>query len=83
MNPTIERSLKVSRIVVCFETVLFLIIGFFGYKVLGKFTPELFILRKPFDGKNPLSEKILNLLITIFYLLHSLGLAMLNPIIRN
>ena len=57
--PTLRRTVKVSRLAVLFECILFCLLGFCGYFVFGdKYTPELFILRAPYEGKNAVSEKI-------------------------
>ncbi len=83
MLPSFRRCIKVARTALIFECFLFLVIGFCGYLVLGKFTPDLLMVRAPYKGKNEISELILKILITFYFLLNSLGLAMFNPGIRE
>lgn len=56
--PTLRRTRKVAKITVFFECILFIFIGYFAYIVFGdNFTPKIFILRKPYEGKNYYVEK--------------------------
>ena len=57
--PTLRRTKKVAKLSVLYECILFVILGFCGYFVFGdKYTPSLFILRAPYEGKNWITEKI-------------------------
>ena len=46
-------------------------------------TPDLFIKRKPYDGKSKITEGIYMLLIFCFLCLNTLGLSMYNTSIRD
>ncbi len=82
--PSLRRTKKIAKISVLSEALLFIVIGFVGYSVLGdNFTTDVFVLRTPYPGKNWFSEKIFQSLIGIFFILNTLGLAMYNPSIRN
>ncbi len=83
-HPTLKRSKKVSQISTSFILILNVIIGCFGYWVLGDvYTQEIFILRKPYPNKNYVSELFIKLLIIIFFILNTLSLAMYNSTIRE
>ena len=59
-------------------------IGFCGYFVLGdEMTPELFIKRKPYEGKSKITEGIYIFFIFCFLILNTLGLSMYNTSIRD
>ena len=82
--PSLRRTKKIAKISVISECALFIIIGFSGYFVLGdKMTPELFIKRKPYDGKSAITEGIYIFLICCFLILNTLGLSMYNTSIRD
>ena len=84
MSPSIERTKKISRNSVFIESIIFLLLGFFGYGALGdKYTPNMFILRKPYPGKGIISETIFRIAIVLFFILNTLGLAMYNPSLRD
>lgn len=84
MLPTLRRTKKVAKISVISEGILFCMMGFTAYVVLGdKFTPELFILRAPYEGKNEISEKIFQVIIVCFFFLNTFGLSMYNSSIRD
>lgn len=82
--PTLKRTKKIAKISVIIETILFTILGFCGYFALGDlYTPKLFILRKPYEGKDKVSELIFRCAIGLFFVLNTLGLAMYNPSLRD
>lgn len=82
--PSLERTKKIAKISVSIEALTFVVLGFFGYWALGDmYTPNLFILRSPFSGKNQISELIFRCAIAIFFALNTLGLAMYNPSLRE
>lgn len=82
--PSLRRTKKIARLSVFFECLLFFLLGFFGYYILGdKFTPSLFILRKPYPNKNFYSEKIFQFFISLFFILNTFGLAMYNSSVRD
>ena len=82
--PSRKRTKKISKISVFTEAIAFTIIGFLGYFALGDvYTPVLFILRKPYPGKNPITEYIFQAAIVLFFILNTLGLAMYNPSLRE
>ena len=82
--PSLRRTKKIARISVLLECILFFCLGFFGYFVLGdRFTPGLFILRRPYPGKNYYSEKVFQIIIGLFFILNTLGLAMYNSSVRD
>lgn len=84
MLPSIRRTKKVAKISVLTEGILFSILGFTAYVVFGdRFTPDLFILRKPYEGKNIYTEKIFQGMIFLFFILNTLGLSMYNTSIRD
>lgn len=82
--PTIKRTKKIAKVSVIIETLLFCALGFLGYFALGDvYTPNIFILRKPYPGKNSYSEFTFRCAIGLFFILNSLGLAMYNPSLRD
>lgn len=82
--PSVKRIKKISNISIGFEVVAFIVLGFLGYFALGDvYTPDLFILRKPYPSKNPITEHIFRAAITLFFVLNTLGLAMFNPALRD
>ena len=82
--PSLKRTKKISTISVSLEATIFVVLGFIGYWSLGDlYTPNLFILRKPYPGKSQISELIFQLSICFFFLLNTLGLAMFNPGLRD
>lgn len=82
--PTLKRTKKIARRSVTIECMLFMVLGFFGYFALGDiYTPNLFILRKPYPEKNYYSELVFRCAIGLFFLLNTLGLAMYNPSLRD
>ena len=63
---------------------VFLLLGGMGYLALGdRYTPELIIMRKEYDGKNKISEIVFKSAVLLFFILNSMGLAILNPSIRD
>lgn len=82
--PSLRRTRKVAQISILTETILFAIIGYFAYLVLGnENTPELFILRKEYKGKNQVSERIFQFLIFCFFIINTLGLSMYITPVRE
>lgn len=82
--PTLRRSKKVAKISVISEALLFSAVGGLCYLVFGdRFTPRLFILRAPYQGKSPIGEKLFQSLILCFMVLNTLGLGMYNCAIRE
>lgn len=79
-----RRINKVGGISVMLAAVAFLLLAFFGYFALGDlYTPVLFILRKPYPGKNYISEMIFRCTITLFFIFSTLGLAMYSSVLRD
>ena len=82
--PTLKRTKKVASISTLCEIAIFIVIGFFGYYSLGdKFTPSLFILRKPYPNKSEISEYIFRTTVSVFFVLNVLGLAMFHQSLRD
>ena len=82
--PSLKRTKKIAKTSVSIEAVIFIVLGVAGYFALGdKYTTDMLILRKPYDGKNEISETIFRVTIAIFFLLNTLGLAMYNPSLRE
>lgn len=73
-----------TKISMFMECCIYLALGFFAYLVFGdNFTPMLFILRRPYEGKNFYSEKAFQILISCFLLINSLGLGIYNAPLRD
>ena len=82
--PSLKRTKKLAKLSVWIEVITFMIVGFFGYYALGdEYTPNLFITRLPYAGKNQISELIFRSAISLFFVLNTLGLAMFNPSLRE
>ena len=84
LNPTVNRLKKTTGLAVGWELLIYAFFGGLCYYSFGDyFTPQLIILRTPFDGKNIVSEVVFKAGIVIFFFLNVLGLAVFNPTIRN
>ena len=51
---TLGKTIKVFRVSFLFKCVLFCLLVYFG----DEYTPELFIQKAPYEGKNAISQKI-------------------------
>lgn len=82
--PILRRTSKIVKTSVTIEVLIFVTLGFFGYFALGDaYTPNLFILRKPYPDKNQISETVFRCAIGLFFILNTIGLAMYNPTLRD
>lgn len=82
--PTLRRLKKAAKISLSFEWVLFCLIAFLGYFVFGdEYTPELFIIRKELKDKNHWIEQLQLILLFIFFIASTFGLAIYSSSMRD
>lgn len=81
---TKRRFGKVIKISFIIETILYLVVGFFGYMSMGEnYIQDLFLLKKPYPGESQTMIIFYNLLMVIFFLACFVGVAVFNPPIRD
>lgn len=82
--PTLKRCKKIAKISMGLEWVLFLSIAILGYWVFGdEYTPELFIVRVSLYNKEHFFEKLQMIIIGIFFLAATFGLAIYSTSMRD
>ena len=84
LSPSEKRLKKVATLSVGIELFLYIIFSCICYGSFGdKFTSSLIILRKPYDGKNVISEYIFKIVIFLFFFITNIGLCVYNPGTRD
>ena len=84
ISPTISRLRKISFYTILVEFLIYAVFGSICYLCFGdNYIPALMILRKPYEGKNYISEVIFKGGIVLFFILIVLGLSVFNPGIRD
>jgi len=84
LAPSKKRMNKVASITVSFEIALFVVVSLAGYFSLGEnYITDMFLKRKPYEGESALVETIYRVIIALFFLLSSLGIAIFNPTMRD
>ena len=83
-KPTKTKLQRISRIAIILEVTLFLTISLSYYYVFGdKYTPELFILRKPLTSEPTLRDSLFKYLMLFFFISSSIGLCAYSESLRD
>ena len=84
MHPTKKRLKKVVRFSMMSILTFFVLIGVICYLCLGdRFTPDLVILRKAYEGKPGWSEGVFQVSILLFFFVSILSMPLFNPPLRD
>lgn len=79
-DPILRRTKKIALNSILAELIIFILFCSIVYACLGdRFTPSLVIIRKPFEGKNEISELLFKFVIFLFFVLNTVGIACYNP----
>lgn len=83
-HPTKRRLKKVVGYSMSVVVLFFVLVAFICYICLGEeFTPQLVILRTPYDGKPRWSEILFHVGVFLFFLVNIISMPLFNPPIRD
>lgn len=82
--PTKGRCLKVAKTSAILEFAMYTLFGCWIYFCFGDNSiPILIFTRKPYEGKNMVSEQIFRSLLMIYLFVFAIGISVYNPSLRN